>query len=228
VRKALLILLVTLGLLGAGCGGSSSDSAATSTEATSTEPTAGGATGGCTDVAAPAPRKDGSATAPKERLDPEKTYNLVFKTNCGSFTVTLDLATAPATATSLVALSKSGFYDDTIFHRIVPGFVIQGGDPTQSGSGGAGYQTVDAPPADASYTKGVVAMAKGGAEPAGTSGSQFFVVTGADIGLPAEYAIVGNVTSGIDVVERIGELGDPATEKPTRPVVIESVTVEEQ
>ena len=76
--------------------------------------------------------------------------------------------------------------------------------------------------------KGVVAMAKTGAEPAGTSGSQFFVVTGADVGLPPDYAIVGNVTSGIDVVERIGELGDPATEQPTRPVVIESVTVEEQ
>ena len=229
MRRALpIILLLTLGVLGAGCGSSSSDSAATSTEATSTEVTTATGKDGCTDVAAPAPREDGSATAPKERLDAGKTYNLVFKTNCGSFTVTLDLATAPATATSLVALSKSGFYDDTIFHRIVPGFVIQGGDPTQSGSGGAGYQTVDAPPADASYTKGVVAMAKGGADPAGTSGSQFFVVTGADIGLPAEYAIVGNVTSGIDVVERIGALGDPATEKPTRPVVIESVTVEEQ
>ena len=227
-RALLIILLLTLGVLGAGCGSSSSDSAATSTEATSTEVTTAAGTDGCTDVAAPAPREDGNATEPKERLDPEKTYNLVFKTNCGSFTVTLDLATAPATATSLVALSKSGFYDDTIFHRIVPGFVIQGGDPTQSGSGGAGYQTVDAPPADASYTKGVVAMAKTGAEPPGTSGSQFFVVTGADIGLPAEYAIVGNVTSGIEVVERIGALGDPTTEKPTRPVVIESVTVEDQ
>jgi len=228
VRRALLILLLTLGLLGAGCGSSSSDSAATSTEATSTEATTAAGTDGCTDVAAPAPRENGSATAPKERLDPEKTYNLSFKTNCGSFTVTLDLATAPATAASLVALAGSGFYDDTIFHRIVPGFVIQGGDPTQSGSGGAGYQTVDPPPADAGYTKGVVAMAKTGAEPAGTSGSQFFVVTGADIGLPAEYAIVGNVTSGIEVVERIGKLGDPTTEQPTRPVVIESVTVEEQ
>ena len=233
MRRALLILLLALGLLGAGCGNSSSDSAATinetaSTETASTETSADVATNGCTDVAAPAPREDGSATAPKERLDPEKTYDLVVKTSCGSFTVTLDLAKAPATATSLVALATSGFYDDTIFHRIVPGFVIQGGDPTQSGSGGAGYQTVDAPPANASYTKGVVAMAKGGAEPAGTSGSQFFVVTGADIGLPAEYAIVGNVTSGIEVVERIGKLGDPATEKPTRPVVIQSVTVEEQ
>jgi len=224
VRRALLILLFAVTLLGAGCGSSSDESVATSTTASTAETTAAG----CTDVAAPAAREDGSATAPKERLDPEKTYNLVFKTNCGSFTVTLDLATAPATGTSLVALAKSGFYDDTIFHRIVPGFVIQGGDPTQSGSGGAGYQTVDAPPTDASYTKGVVAMAKTGSEPAGTAGSQFFVVTGADIGLPAEYAIVGNVTSGIDVVERIGELGDPATEQPTRPVVIESVTVEEQ
>jgi peptidyl-prolyl cis-trans isomerase B (cyclophilin B) len=227
VRWALLILLLTLGLLGAGCGSSSSDGAATSTEAATgasdTTPTAG-----CTDVTAPAPGEDGGATAPKERLDPEKTYDLVFKTSCGSFTVTLDLAKAPATAASLVSLAKSGFYDATIFHRIVPGFVIQGGDPTQSGSGGPGYQTVDAPPADASYTKGVVAMAKGGAEPAGTSGSQFFVVTGADIGLPADYAIVGNVTSGIDVVERIGKLGDPVTEQPTRPVVVESVTVVEQ
>ena len=229
--RALIILFVTFGLLGAGCGDSSNDSAGTSTEAatSATETTTGTAgADGCTDVAAPAPRQDGTATAPKERLDPEKTYNLVFKTNCGSFTVTLDLASAPATATSLVFLARAGFYNDTIFHRIVPGFVIQGGDPTQSGSGGPGYQTVDAPPSDASYTKGVVAMAKTGAEPAGTSGSQFFIVTGADVGLPAEYAIVGNVTSGIAVVERIGELGDPATEAPTRPVVIESVTVEEQ
>lgn len=232
MRRALLIFLVAVGLLAGGCGDSSSDSAATTTETTtettSTETTADTATNGCTDVIAPAPREDGGATAPKERLDPEKTYNLVFETNCGSFTITLDLATAPATATSLVALAGAGFYNDTILHRIIPGFVIQGGDPTQSGSGGPGYQTIDPPPADASYTKGVVAMAKAPAEPSGTSGSQFFIVTGADVGLPAEYAIVGNVTSGIAVVERIGELGDPATEQPTRPVVIHSVTVEEQ
>jgi peptidyl-prolyl cis-trans isomerase B (cyclophilin B) len=208
VLRALLIPLLALGVLGAGCGSSSS--------------------GGCADVEAPAAREDGGATAPKERLDPEKTYNLVFKTTCGSFTVALDLAKAPTTAASLVSLAKAGFYDDTIFHRIVPDFVIQGGDPTQSGEGGPGYQTVDVPPADARYTKGVVAMAKAGDEPPGTSGSQFFVVTAADVGLPAEYAVVGSVTSGIDVVERIGALGDPATEKPTRPVVIDSVTVEEQ
>ena len=112
MRRALLILLLALGLLGAGCGNSSSDSAATinetaSTETASTETSADVASNGCTDVAAPAPREDGSATAPKERLDPEKTYDLVVKTSCGSFTVTLDLAKAPATATSLVALATT-------------------------------------------------------------------------------------------------------------------------
>ena len=107
----------------------------------------------------------------------------------------------------------------------MPGFLIQGGDPTQSGSGGPGFSTRDAPAPDAAYTKGVVAMAKTAAETAGTAGSQFFVVTGADAGLPPEYAVVGTVTSGLDVVERIGKLGDPSTEQPLQPVVIDSVTV---
>ncbi len=105
--------------------------------------------------------------------------------------------------------------------------MIQGGDPTQTGSGGPGYSTVDKPASDAAYVKGVVAMAKTADEPAGTAGSQFFVVTGEDVGLPPEYAIVGTVTEGLDVVERIGRLGDPTTEQPTQPVVIESVTVGE-
>ena len=236
MRRVAVILLLAVPLLLAatGCGDSSSESAAT-TEAAATEET--GATtkttsssgsGACTDVEAPAAREDGGATKPKERLDPEKTYRLVFKTNCGSFTVTLDLDSAPATAASLVSLAKAGFFDDTVFHRIVPGFVIQGGDPTQTGTGGPGYQTVDPPADDAKYVKGVVAMAKTAAEPAGTSGSQFFVVTGADVGLPPDYAVVGTVTDGIDTVDRIGALGDPATEQPTQPVVIESVTAEEQ
>ena len=234
MRRALLLpaLALALGLLAAGCGGSSGDSAATTQETTAatgtTTTTAAAGADGCTDAAVPAAREDGGATAPTERLDPEKTYKLVFDTNCGTFTVTLDLKSAPATSASLVSLAKARFFDDTIFHRIVPGFVIQGGDPTQSGNGGPGYQTVDAPASDARYVQGVVAMAKTASEPAGTSGSQFFVVTGADVGLPPDYAIVGNVTDGIPVVTRIGKLGDPATEQPTRPVVIKSVTVEEQ
>jgi len=205
-------LALALVLVAAGCGGSSSSGGATE------------ATGGCEDVSAPAAREAGGGTAPTERLDPERTWTLTFDTSCGTFVVTLDLDSAPATAASLVSLAKAGYYDDTIFHRIVPGFVIQGGDPTQSGAGDPGYKTVDVPKADAGYTKGVVAMAKAADEPAGTSGSQFFVVTGDDVGLPPEYAVVGTVTEGMDVVERIDRLGDPATEQPLQPVVIRSVS----
>ena len=116
------------------------------------------------------------------------------------------------------------FFDGTRFHRIVRGFVIQGGDPSGTGTGGPGYTVVDKPPASTRYTKGVVAMAKTGADPAGTSGSQFFVVTTADAGLPPEYALLGKVTRGLAVVERIGKLGN-AREQPTRRVVIKSMTL---
>jgi peptidyl-prolyl cis-trans isomerase B (cyclophilin B) len=229
VRRALPILILALALLAAGCGGSDDTEGTTvTTEATDTTATVG--PDGCSDVTVPEAREDGGATEPKERLDPEKTYKLVFKTNCGSFTVTLDQAKAPATSASLVSLAKSGFYDNTIFHRIVPGFVIQGGDPTQAGNGGPGYQTVDPPPSGSTYSEGIVAMAKLGSEPAGTAGSQFFVVSGPNAEtLPPDYAIVGTVTSGMDTVKRIdgfGDVNDPAG-TPTRPVVVESVTVEE-
>ena len=153
-------------------------------------------------------------------------YSLVVDTNCGSFTIALDPALAPKTTASLVALAKDGYFDDTIFHRVVPGFVIQGGDPSQSGSGGPGYTTVDVPPADAKYTRGVVAMAKGGTEAPGTSGSQFFVVTADDAGLPPDYAIVGKVTQGMEAVDRIDALG-VGDGPPSQPVVVTSVTVDE-
>ena len=160
------------------------------------------------------------------KLDADKTYRLVFHTNCGDFTVTLDQKTSPNATGSLVSLAQRGFFDDTFFHRIVPGFVIQGGDPTGMGTGGPGYSTHDKVPQNASYAHGVVAMAKSGAEPPGTAGSQFFVVTGADASLPPDYAVVGKVTSGLDVVDAIGRLGDPATEQPTRSIVISKVKVE--
>jgi len=211
-RLAPLALVV---LAAAGCGGGSSESGAT-------EPAAG-----CASVEAPPALPDGDRERPAEPLDPAKTHTLELRTNCGSFTITLDGSRAPNTTASLVALAEAGFFDGTVFHRIVPGFVIQGGDPTQTGMGGPGYQTVDAPPSDTRYVKGVVAMAKTADEPAGTSGSQFFVVTGEDVGLPPDYAIVGTVTAGLDVVTAIGELGDPATELPLQPVVIEKVTVGE-
>ena len=183
--------------------------------------------GGCKQVEAPQAKDDGGEKKPKGKLDASKKWALEVETNCGSFTIQLDTKNAPNTSASLVSLAKSGFYDGTTFHRIVPGFVIQGGDPTGTGQGGPGYTTVDKPKGGASYAKGVVAMAKTETEPAGAAGSQFFVVTGQDAGLPPDYAVIGKVTDGLDVVDKIGQLGDPATEQPTQPVVISSVTVAE-
>jgi peptidyl-prolyl cis-trans isomerase B (cyclophilin B) len=181
----------------------------------------------CERVDAPAPREPGTHEAPAESLAAGTSHALVFETSCGTFTVGLDTELAPNTSASLVSLARDGYFDDTVFHRIVPGFVIQGGDPTQSGSGGPGYSTMDVPPSDTTYTKGVVAMAKSGLEAPGTAGSQFFVVTADEAPLPPEYAVVGEVTDGLDVVERIGALGD-ASEQPTQPVVIRRVTVTER
>jgi cyclophilin family peptidyl-prolyl cis-trans isomerase len=166
---------------------------------------------------------EGTADLPP--LEEGKTHLLVMTTNKGAFTIELDTDSAPCASASMVSLAKKGFFDGTRFHRIVPGFVIQGGDPTATGTGGPGYQTVDTPPADARYAKGTVAMAKAADEPAGTAGSQFFVVTAADAGLPPDYAVIGQVVDGLQVVEQIGELGGP-DERPTETVEIESVAVE--
>lgn len=179
---------------------------------------------GCTTVSPP-PAHARSEPKPTRRLDPAKTYQVTFRTNCGSFTIALAVRTSPATTASFASLVQKRFFDGTVFHRIVPGFVIQGGDPTATGGGGPGYTTVDRPPADTRYTHGVVAMAKTSTQPAGTSGSQFFVVTEADAGLPPVYAVLGKVVRGLDVVDRIGKLGDPATEQPTQTVEIEQATL---
>jgi cyclophilin family peptidyl-prolyl cis-trans isomerase len=166
----------------------------------------------------------GGKNGPEQVLEEGQPATAVVKTNKGTFEIALDTARAPETTNSFASLAEEGFYDGLTFHRIVPGFVIQGGDPKGDGTGGPGYKVVEAPPSDLEYTKGVVAMAKSGTEAAGTSGSQFFVVTGDDAGLPPEYALVGEVSEGLDVVEAIGKLGG-ADEKPTEEVVIESVEI---
>ena len=227
MRRAPILLALTMAFVAAGCGGGGDSTGTVATGTVATDTTASAGASGCQNVEAPAARKDGNETAPTTKLDPTKTYTLTFDTSCGTFVVTLDQKLAPNTAASLVSLANKGFFDKTVFHRIVPGFVIQGGDPLQDGTGGAGYSTVDKPKPDSAYVKGVVAMAKTGAEPAGTGGSQFFIVTGDDIGLPPDYAIVGKVTDGQSVVDTIGKLGDPATEKPLQPVVVNKVTVGE-
>ena len=182
--------------------------------------------GGGKKTAVPSPRARGTLKPPAARLDASKHWTLTFATDRGTFVVALEPRVSPRAAASLVALAKRGYFDNTIFHRIVPGFVIQGGDPTQSGSGGPGYTTIDPPPPGTRYLKGVVAMAKTGAEPRGAAGSQFFVMTGDAPSLPPDYAVVGKVTSGINVVEKIGQFGDASDPNgaPTQIVVVQHVT----
>jgi cyclophilin family peptidyl-prolyl cis-trans isomerase len=218
--------LLALAVVLAGCGGTTKSAGV---ESTTTEPpatTATAATGGCKAVAAPKPKTDGGRKPPTAALDVAKTYTVTIETNCGDFTITLDQKQSPHAAAAFASLAKSGFFDRTTFHRIVPGFVIQGGDPTGTGTGGPGFSTLDPPRPMARYTRGVVAMAKTGAEPPGTAGSQFFVVTADDAGLPPDYAVIGTVTKGLPVVMRIGALGN-AQEQPTQPVVISRTTVAE-
>ena len=179
---------------------------------------------GCTAVEAPEPREPESREAPSDELDPDVTHTAVVRTNCGEFTITLAPSRSPHATASFAALAEDGYFDDTIFHRIVPEFVIQGGDPTATGTGGPGYTTVDTPAKETQYTLGTVAMAKTTAEPRGAAGSQFFVVTSDEIQLPGDYAVIGEVTSGFDAVARIGGYGDDAG-VPTITVVVESVEI---
>jgi peptidyl-prolyl cis-trans isomerase B (cyclophilin B) len=219
---ALLLVLAA-----AGCGGKKdATTSTTASTSTTTAATTAAAKSGCSTVATPTFGKR-NEPKPKASLPAGKTYEITMVTNCGSFTFRIDQAQSPNAAASVVSLVQRGFYNGIIFHRIVPGFVIQGGDPTGMGGGGPGYTTVDTPPKTAAYTHGVVAMAKTGAQAAGAAGSQFFIVTVPNAGLPPDYAIIGNVTKGLAVVDRIGTLGDPSDPAgtPTQTVVIKSATV---
>ena len=219
MRRAVLPLLVSLLLpFLAGCG--------------EEEPAAGGETtptrtaSGCETVAAPEPKGEQQVPKPTERLRRGATYVATVRTNCGDFDITLDVENAPVTASSFAHLARQDFYDGLTFHRVSPGFVIQGGDPLGDGRGGPGYSVREAPPATVSYDKGVVAMAKTGDEAPGTSGSQFFVVT-ENADLPAEYALLGRVTRGMEAVERIAASETDDFEQPADPVVIADITIAE-
>lgn len=186
--------------------------------------TTAASTSGCKQVKAPPP-KNTSFKAPKQVLKRDEAATVVVETSCGSFAIALDTERAPKTANSFAFLVEEGFYDDLTFHRVAPGFVIQGGDPLGNGTGGPGYSVDEKPPANLAYTKGIVAMAKSPAEPPGRSSSQFYVVTAPDAGLPPEYALVGKVSEGYGVVARIDRLGTP-TEQPKQTVLIEAMTLD--
>jgi cyclophilin family peptidyl-prolyl cis-trans isomerase len=221
-RLGLLALLLTMVLGVAACGGGDDSKSESTPEAS---PPSAAETAGCEKVDAPAPKQNADLPKPKEKLKAGGTYVATVDTSCGTFKIALDAKQAPRTGGSFKYLADKGFYDGLTFHRIVAGFVIQGGDPKGDGTGGPGYTVVEKPPGGLQYVKGVVAMAKGGSEPPGASGSQFFVVTAEDAQLPPDYALLGKVTEGQEVVDKIGAVPTTPDEQPTDPVVIRSVKV---
>jgi cyclophilin family peptidyl-prolyl cis-trans isomerase len=220
----LLPLLALPACVLAGCGGANASKQAASTPTPAEPRTASG----CEKVQAPPP-KTVKLPKPATELDPAKRYVATVSTSCGDFQITLDAKRAPRTGGSFKYLADKRVFDNTTFHRVSPGFVIQGGDPQGKGSGGPGYSIVEAPPNDIQYVKGVVAMAKTALEAPGTSGSQFFVVTGeAPPPLPPEYALLGKLSGGQTAVDKIAASEvDKSTEQPLDPIVIRSIKVTE-
>lgn len=168
------------------------------------------------------------------QIDPSKTYTATISTSCGDIVVALDAKAAPKGVNNFVFLAKNHFYDGLSWHRVVKGFVIQGGDPKGDGTGGPGYSVVTELPGGG-YKLGTLAWAKTGSDPAGTAGSQFFVVSGTDtsalnqkVNGQYQYGAFGNVTKGIDVAQKMESLapasGDGA---PTHPLYIFKVTISE-
>jgi cyclophilin family peptidyl-prolyl cis-trans isomerase len=167
---------------------------------------------------------------PELTIDPNKTYNVRMRTSCGTIRIRLLPKVAPLAVNSFIFLAQGGFYDGLTFHRIVADFVIQGGDPQGTGSGGPGYEFEDELDNDLEYEVGTLAMANSGPN---TNGSQFFIVSGAEAAsLPKSYTIFGTVTRGLDVVQAINALptvggGGADAEQPAQKVYIERIVIVE-
>ncbi len=160
---------------------------------------------------------------PELTIDLDTTYEARLDTNHGEITIRFFAEDAPQTVNNFVFLAREGFYDGVIFHRVVPGFVIQGGDPTGTGTGGPGYRFRDELEKPRPYQRGTVAMANAGPN---TNGSQFFICL-EDVGLPHAYTIFGEVTGGMEAVEAIAALPRRG-EQPIDDAVIRSVTITER
>jgi cyclophilin family peptidyl-prolyl cis-trans isomerase len=241
------VALATVATLGLGACGSDSDGGDSTTIAGTEE------TGGTVDSAAtadtPAPEAAGGAAAPDDSqvecppvdgsatkrqsfpatglpmcIDPATTYQATVDTTKGTFVITFDAAKAPKTVNNFVTLARFKYFDGIGFHRVVPGFVIQGGDPQGTGMGDPGYRFEDELPQAGEYKIGSLAMANAGPN---TNGSQFFVITGENgAALPPQYSLFGQVTEGMDVVMAIDALG-VGDGPPSEPVVMNSVTITE-
>jgi len=179
----------------------------------------------------PCPAADGSSpkrqkfdTEPPMCIDVDHRYTAQMVTSKGTMTIALDPAAAPRTVNSFVFLARYHYFDGVVFHRIIPGFVLQGGDPTATGTGGPGYRFADELPAAGRYELGSLAMANAGPD---TNGSQFFVISGPDgMRLPPSYSLFGKVVAGLEIVSAIDAVGTRSG-KPSETVTIESVTITE-
>ncbi len=173
------------------------------------------------------PMEQKKLSQPTLTVDKSKKYTAVMKTSEGTITINLHVTDTPITVNNFVYLAKQNFYDNTIFHRVIKGFMIQGGDPTGTGAGGPGYRFNDEP-FTGEYKRGVIAMANAGPN---TNGSQFFIMH-ADYPLPKNYVIFGDVVDNMDTVDKIAEAptspsGMGENSKPVNPVKVESVTISE-
>ncbi len=180
----------------------------------------------------PCPPTDGTAErrtefdeAPPMCIDPTKSYAARIDTSMGALTIALDPVKAPRTVNNFVVLARYRYYEGVIFHRIIEGFMCQGGDPTGTGRGGPGYRFADELPAPGEYQVGSVAMANAGPD---TNGSQFFLVSGpSGVGLPPQYSLFGQITDGLDVLDAMQHVDTDRSDRPHTDIVINSVTITE-
>ncbi|MDO9355567.1 MAG: peptidylprolyl isomerase [Solirubrobacteraceae bacterium] len=222
MRTALSILLASSALALAACGDDDSttsaadatppatttdSTASTPAETTPAEDAASTGDAKCKTVEAPK-QKSTDTPEPKGKLDASKKNIITLQTSCGNITIELAAKEYPKTANAVATLVKNGYWDNTQFHRIIPGFVIQGGDPTGTGTGGPSWKVVEAPKSTETYPEGTLAMAKTGNDAPGTTQSQFFIMVGS--GLDPQYAVAGKVTSGMNVAKAIEAQGDPS------------------
>ena len=181
-------------------------------------------------MATPFPPFDGSAPKrqkfsepPEMGIDPDKRYTATMSTSMGDLVIALDAVKAPATVNNFVFLALNHYYDGVIFHRIINGFMCQGGDPDGSGRGGPGYRFADELPKAGQYEIGSLAMANAGPD---TNGSQFFVISGkSGVQLPPQYSLFGKVVKGLEIVDEMQRVPTSGGDRPKTDVVINSVTI---
>ena len=170
-----------------------------------------------------APKQQKFTSPPEMGIDPTKRYTATMETSLGTIVISLDPINAPKTTNNFVFLALDHYYDGIIFHRIIKGFVCQGGDPQGSGMGGPGYRFEDELPKPGKYAIGSLAMANAGPN---TNGSQFFIISGqSGCTLPPLYSLFGQVVKGLDVVEKMQNVETDGRDRPRTDVVINSVTI---